>query len=513
MISKVFLIFRNTKVIFIPALLLVISACRKEYITEQIIVSPSPDSISGFSEFWLSAGANPFFLNDSLALDINGSQISGRIPYYTGLSSLKASFKTNGIVLVDDVVQTSGESVQDFRKPVVYKVVGQDGMENIYTVSLINFTGLPVIRINTVANAPVNSKENYVNARIRVDGAGKFEDIDTSVRIRGRGNSTWGLPKKPYRLRFDGDVSVLGMPKDRDWALLANYNDKTQLRNEAAFFMGYMSGLDWTPRSAFAEVFLNEMYIGTYQVCEHIKIAESRVNVSDDGFLLEVDQLSRLDPGDVYFRTPRILVNIKGPDVEEGDDKHKFISNYVNETEQALFGVNFKDPQTGYGKYIDVPSFIDWYLINEITRNNDATFFSSCFMNLSPGGKLKMGPVWDFDLAFGNINYNNSQYPEGLRIAWGVWYARLFQDPDFVAKVKERFQHFYNKRDLIYDFINQGSVRLKWSVIENNNKWKTLYTQTGVQHAIWGSYDNEVIYMKNWLDVRLEWLDTALRDL
>jgi hypothetical protein len=277
--------------------------------------------------------------------------------------------------------------------------------------------------------------------------------------------------------------------------------------------MGQISALDWTPHGRFAELFLNEEYEGTYQLCESVKVSDSRVNVTDDGYLLEVDQLSRLDPDDVYFNTHKMLVNIKEPDVEVNDEKYNYISNYVVEAEDALFGSNFTDPETGYAKYLDVPSFVDWYLINEIAKNNDAIFYSSCYMNLAPGGKLKMGPVWDFDIGFGNINYNDNNSPQGFWVKTSPWMTRLFEDPAFVQKVKERFLYFRSKTDTILSNINISSARLKWSAIENNNKWQTLYNATWPNYAISGSYDNEVIYMKNWLNTRMDWLETAFAGL
>jgi hypothetical protein len=226
-----------------------------------------------------------------------------------------------------------------------------------------------------------------------------------------------------------------------------------------------------------------------------------------------VDQLSRLDPDDVYFNTHKMLVNIKEPDVEVNDEKYNYISNYVVEAEDALFGSNFTDPETGYAKYLDVPSFVDWYLINEIAKNNDAIFYSSCYMNLAPGGKLKMGPVWDFDIGFGNINYNDNNSPQGFWVKTSPWMTRLFEDPAFVQKVKERFLYFRSKTDTILSNINTSSAQLKWSAIENNNKWQTLYNATWPNYAISGSYDSEVIYMKNWLNARMDWLETAFAGL
>jgi hypothetical protein len=491
----------------LTALLLITGACKREY-----IVQPSVASSDRLSRFWFSpAGENASYLNDTVSLNINGDTISGRIPYYTSLKSLIPSFETNAqSVSVDGAIQQSGVTAQDFTKPVHYTCTYPDGSTQEYVVMLANFTGLPVIRINTENSAPITSTEDYVNAHLVIDGAGLYDNFEGDTKIKGHGNSTWTFPKKPYKLKLDKKQPLLGEPEDKEWVLLANYTDKTQMRNEAALFMGQASALDWTPHARYAEVFLNEVYAGTYQLCEFVKVSDARVNVTDDGYLLEVDQLDRLDPDDVYFQTPHMLVNIKAPDLSQGDDKYNYIKDYVNQAESALFGSQFTDPDQGYAKYLDVPSFVDWYLINEIAKNNDAIFYSSCYMNLVPGGKLKMGPIWDFDIAFGNINYNNNQSPEGFWIRTAPWIDRLFQDPRFVQQVRDRFPYFKSQTQAILDHINACSAMLKWSVIENNNKWQTLYTPTWPNYAVWGSYDNEVIYMKNWFNARMSWLENAL---
>lgn len=128
-------------------------------------------------------------------------------------------------------------------------------------------------------------------------------------------------------------------------------------------------------------------------------------------------------------------------------------------------------------------------------------------MNLSRDGKLKMGPLWDYDIAFGNVNTGECGNPEGFHIKNVSWFKRLFKDPDFVNKVKERFAYFYERRENIYAEINANATYLKYAVIENNSKWKTFYTYTWPNNTIWGSYENEVQSMKIWLEKRFQWLN------
>ncbi|MDE5838260.1 MAG: CotH kinase family protein, partial [Paramuribaculum sp.] len=141
---------------------------------------------------------------------------------------------------------------------------------------------------------------------------------------------------------------------------------------------------------------------------------------------------------------------------------------------------------------------------NEITKNMDADFSTSCFMNLKRGDKLKMGPLWDFDLAMGNVYDTQVSSPDGLWVIRSQWYSRLFQDPAFVARVKDRFNYFYSRQEDIFKEINLNAQYLKYSVRENNNKWNILYTSIGPNTDVWGSYVNEVQQMKNWLTQRFE---------
>jgi hypothetical protein len=265
--------------------------------------------------------------------------------------------------------------------------------------------------------------------------------------------------------------------------------------------------LDYTPKSHFAELILNGQYNGTYLLCDKIKISADRVNVGDDGFLLEVD--NKAEEGELTFKVAHISepINIKEPEnVSVGDDNYKYITAFMSKADSVLYSANFTDPDNGWQKYIDMDSFVDWYLINEITKNNDALMYSSCYMNLKRGGKIKMGPLWDFDLAMGNLYYNTTCYYDGLWMRYAEWISRMFDDPAFVSKVKERFDYFYGRKDDIMRTINENAQYLKYAVRENENRWHTFYEYTWPNYDIWGSYQNEVQYMKEWLNSRFEWL-------
>lgn len=429
---------------------------------------------------------------------------------------LVAHFEFEGDeVTINDEILTSDITRFDYKVPARMEIkAGEQTKE--YTVTVHSFTGLPILWIETEKRAEVVSRDNYLKAHFRLvedavtRSAGDI--VETDGQIKGRGNTTWTMmPKKPYRLKFSDKVSFLDEPKDKAWVLLANYTDKTSLRNATAFYMGSISNLEYTPKFHFVDVMLNGRYNGTYQLGDKLKISKNRVNVGDDGFLMEIDFRAPDESDARIFNIAHLPspVNIKDPEVEYDDENYTYIKEFITMVDKILYSDNFTDPAEGWQKYMDMDSFVDWYLINEIARNNDASFHTSCYMNLKRGDKLKMGPIWDFDIAFGNINYNGNYSPEGFWIkGHTTWYDRLFKDPAFVAKVKERFTYFYDHRSDILENINANARYIRYSIEENENRWHTLYTETWPNYDIWGSYANEVQALKTWLTRRFEWLNT-----
>jgi len=286
-------------------------------------------------------------------------------------------------------------------------------------------TDLPVVWITTQDGAPITDTETYVPGTLAIsaDLAGANIIYTGTMQIRGRGHSTWWMPKKPYRIKLDSKASLLGMPADKDWNLLANYNDKTLMRNAIAFELSRRLGMPWTPRSAFVEVFLNGRYDGNYQLTEKIEVNPERVNITrmtetdtsgdalTGGYLMEIDE--RRD-GAFWFVTRRNLpIVIQDPDPAH-PAQYDYIKAYVIQAEDALFSDSYADPALGWPAYFDARTFIDWYLVNEITASQDSIFFSSCWFykdRMNP--LLYMGPVWDFDISMGNVNYSTAVQPTG----------------------------------------------------------------------------------------------------
>lgn len=494
--------------LFVP--ILILSSCSDDSTEFEPVVQSAK-----INDFYFLQSSNPKMNWDQFAI-VENDIISGRLPLEADIQNMVASFKYDGSeVLVNNKVQISGETANDFTDILNYTVTTTDGKSGQYEVDIAYFTGLPIIYLETTNGEEIDSKEDYFTGSLSITGGRYFPDMaSTNMKIRGRGNSTWGIhPKKPFQLKFDDKTELLGMPQDKKWIFLAEFSDKTLIRNKIAFEMGYLSQLDYTPQSVFTEVVINGTYNGTYNITQKVEESDNRVLLGDTGYLLEIDQLGRLDADDVYFRTDAFLINIKEPDTEYDSNEFKYVSELLNEFENVLMGSQFTDPAVGYAKYIDIDSFIDWYLINEITKNQDARNFSSIFLNVIPGEKIKMGPLWDFDLAFGNVDYSECEYPTGFWVKDHAWFDRLFKDEVFVEKVKSRFLYYRENQNFILEKIDFYATQLKWSQFENDKKWDLFGNYVWPNPVYYDTHEAEVDHLKKWYVERMNWLDTAYNEL
>ena len=211
--------------------------------------------------------------------------------------------------------------------------------------------------------------------------------------------------------------------------------------------------------------------------------------------------------------TDEFLINIKAPKLNYGSTEYNYIKEWITEFENVLKSSTFSNPTQGYQKYIDVDSFVDWYLINEITKNQDARNYSSIFLNVIPGEKIKMGPLWDFDLAFGNVDYSECEYPEGFWVKDNAWYRRLFQDPNFVNKVKTRFAYFRSQQAFLLQRINFYASYLDELQQKNDARWDVIGNYLWPNPVVFETYEEEVDYLKSWYNQRMDWLDNAIGNL
>ncbi len=405
-------------------------------------------------------------------------------------------------------------------------------LRNGSRLSFLSTNVIPVIRLTTKNNAKIESKEVYVDGTMTVeDKSGLYPGMDgftATMKIRGRGNSTWGLPKKPWKVKLDGKATMFGMSTDKEWCLLANYTDKSLMRNNVAMEISRILGFAWTPRMIDVEVYLNGEYQGVYNFAEHKKVSSERVNVDlDDGDMYF--EIEELQDNEVCWKTDiyQVPMMFSDPEVPDASAERK-AKDYFNDFETALSGDRFADAEEGYAAYIDVDSFIDYYIIQELVKNVDGDLRKSTFLTLPASGKLEMYHVWDFDITLGNCDYFDTVIGGGMDngfSGWYIarfssmgadtgWYWRMFRDPAFKRKAMDRWKAVYPVlKEEIPEYIEKKYIALAEPAKRNFRTWDILSSYVWPNVRITGSYRAEIDYLLEFYNHRLEWINTNLQYL
>ncbi|MGN0035666.1 MAG: CotH kinase family protein [Bacteroidaceae bacterium] len=333
--------------------------------------------------------------------------------------------------------------------------------------------------------------------------------VYAGMNLRGRGNSTWGYPKKPYAIKLGKKAEVLGMPAHKRWVLLANWGDRTLLRNDAAFRLSSGSLMDWTPRGTHVEVVFNGAHVGNYYLCEQIKVDPNRVAIQSmtaadttettitGGYLMELDtnydEVNKFQSS--LFKLPYMF---KEPDEEVlTTQQFDYMQNHVAQLESIL-RTGTKLHQHEYEALIDVPSFIEWWLIHEATVNGEAYWPKSVYMHKDRDGKLKAGPVWDFDYA---TFRNDTKY---FYIKNRLYYLYLFLDAQFIAQIKERWPAFRAVADELPAYVRSQKERLAASDVMNHALWPI---NADINHDEQLTFDEAVETLISNFEARIAWME------
>lgn len=461
---------------------------------------------------------NPYQLVEDVKCEIAGDSVVCWVPNIMPNKVLIPQFSYQGKNLtIGGKAVESGVTSIDFGKPQKLTVTS-DLLSKDYTVYVYSYTGLPMVWLTTNNREDISVSDLVYEAKLKIvenartRGAGDV--IEANARLKAIGPLSWvsskldgssQMGKNNYRFTINAAYSVLDDPMNTTWELLSNAKDATMLHTQTGFHLGKISNLHFTPHFHFADLMLNERYFGTYLLGESIDYTNNRTGVESNGFIVKIDASN----GRTYFKTDNLEqpVTIVSPTVFSGDEDYQFISNYVRSAESALFGSNFTDATEGWQRYLDMDSFVDWYLINEIAKNLDGDFGAECYMNMKRDGKLRMGPLWKMERSFGYGDSSTSDFV----IKNVKWYNRLFQDPAFVAKVKERFTYFYNHKNDILKEIDADVSYLRNAIPENNNKWEVFSGSSA--DDVRKKYQKEVTTMKSWIEKRMDWLNDEISKL
>ncbi|ARV05757.1 hypothetical protein BTO04_03165 [Polaribacter sp. SA4-10] len=416
---------------------------------------------------------------------------------------------------------------------------------------------LPHVFINT--NGAKIVDEPKVNAEMTIIVADQI-DYTGAIGIEIRGSSSQGFPKKQFGFETrdaaneDINVSLLGFPEEEDWILYAPYSDKSLMRNMLMYDLSREIGR-YASRSKFVYVTINDAYNGVYILLEKLKRDKNRIDINKlkedensgeyltGGYILKVDKaggsnemlytdynaITSLYPPKNATDGQKIHLVYDTPDEDDITTAQKtYISDYIASFENALASTDFADPDKGYNAYIDSQSFIEFFLLNELSNNVDG-YRLSTWLTKDKNEKLKMGPIWDFNLAFGNADYcgggetNVWAYKFNERCSrdfWQVpfWWSRLLEDPAFVLQLKERWlalrsNEFSNLA--ISQKINSYIETLTSSgaIEENYEKWPVLGEYVWPNNFVGNTYSEEKEYLVNWINNRLSWLDKEIYGL
>jgi len=422
-------------------------------------------------------------------------------------------------------------------------------------------SNLPVVLIDTGSNQiPGTDSSRYAKARslfLDTDGSGQATGAGTAdfagpVGIRVRGRSSTQFPKKQYKVETwddrgeDREVGLLGMPSESDWVLCGPYSDKTLMRNYLAYRWWGRLG-HYSVRTRFCELFLNDDkdprvsyaddYVGVYLLVESIKIAENRVDLAkltphDDhepgitgGYIIEMGNANP-DGFRSVLSGQTVEFSYWDPDARQLIQLQKqWVRDRIVAFETVLYGPEFQDPVEGYAAHTDVGSQIDYEIMRQFTRNFDG---GSTFFHIDRGGRLAMGPLWDYNMAMGNVNYAHNDEPGYLTAGWNdsymapsvngwcPWWYRLDSDPGYFRRLVDRWHELrlgpLSDASILADIETTATI-LEAAAARNFKRWPVLGQYVWANPPGWNgrtTYRSEVEWMKQWLLDRAAWLDSQL---
>ena len=413
----------------------------------------------------------------------------------------------------------------------------------------VNFqeSNLPIVMIDTygedILDEPrIDAYMGVINNANGINNIGdNFNDYDGKITIEKRGNSSQDQEKPPYRFETvdnnaeNNNVQLLGFPEENDWILYAPWSDKSLLRNVLIYSLSNEMGR-YAPRSKFVELYINDEYRGVYVLMEKIKRDKNRVEISalnpnensgdnvTGGYILKFDWAETGDNnGGFYSLIDGMRYNYHYPKADEISTQQKdYIQTFINSYENVMNGNNY-NTENGYSKFIDVESFIDFIILQEISRNVDAYGLSTYVYKdkESINNKLTAGPIWDFNHGFGNCDYYEAWETDGWNISYiyddmdqrAFWWLKLWDEENFKGMVKDRYNELrlsVLSTNNVNSKIDEYVSTLGNSVNRNFTKWPILGEYIWPNYQVFDTHQEEIVYLKSWINNRLTWMDSEL---
>jgi hypothetical protein len=366
-----------------------------------------------------------------------------------------------------------------------------------------------------------------------------FTDYDGAITIERRGNSSQGQPKKPYRfetvdaLGDNNNVSLLGMPEENDWVLYAPWSDKTLIRNVLTYQLSNEMGW-YASRTRHCELYLNGDYKGIYVLMEKIKRDQNRVNISkldpdevegDDltgGYILKFDWIWTGDNLGWFESDEGSLYNYHYPKPDEiSSEQVDYIQQYINNFENMMMSNAYNEPQ-GYPLWINIDSFIDYIMLQELSKNVDAYRLSTYIYKdkHETDHRLYAGPIWDINHGFGNCDYGYTWLTNNWLLGYqatddpiAFWWHKLWNDDGFEDAFSQRYTELRSTTlslNHIYSIIDSVANYLGPAIDRNFTRWPTLGTYVWPNYYVFDTYEEEIEYLKSWTAERLQWMDQEM---
>lgn len=397
--------------------------------------------------------------------------------------------------------------LEPFTEPGIYyyycKVRVEGSASSVVSdVVSVAYTALPTVYLNTPDSVAIKSKDKWIEgSTIRITGAAddswNFSEIPLSVK--GRGNSTWNQPKKPYALKLNKKKSVMGMPEGKRWVLIANYLDNSFMKNSMAFYLSRQLGMVYTVRGEFVDLVLNGEYVGLYWLGEAIKADTDRVNIDEDNdYLIELDNY--------YDETWKFMSSVRNlPYMIKNDDsmnteRLEALEAAVTDLENRLY------PQEGEPDLskIDIDSYIKFWLVNELMGNsNEMGHPKSCYFTYTVSdGIFRAGPVWDFDWSTLNLQ-------KSCRCQNTLYYDALFRSTSFKNRVTELWDS-YSALLSVDEEIERIRAQIKVASSFDSMLWGIHLDPS---HIYRNGFDAYVNFLKKSLNEKIEVVDSFVRQL
>lgn len=471
-----------------------------------IVLNEYEDPELVFNSFSIEKSKNPGLRGDVL-FGIIGDTIYGSLD--PDMHDLIPTLSTGSqdISVNTAALQDIPEKI-DFSREVTYILTSSTGFRKAYYVKIgwNKRVLVPHIYINTEGGVNITSKNNYVNAQITIDGRDVYNNYTGTTRIKGRGNSTWGYRKKPYRLKLDKKEALLGLSSEKDWVLLANYLDETHMLNAVAMKTGRLLEMPYTNNIIPVELTINGAYKGLYMFTEQVEAEKNRVNVGDGGVLIESDK-NFDEPWQFKSASYDLPVMLKYPDLKSGEELVP-IRLQFEQMEALVAAPDF--PNNNYLDYIDESSVANYLVVYLLTDNEEINHPKSTFIYKTNTGKYTMGPIWDFDWAFGydDLTRHFSSYDSPLFVSslspGTLFFARLLSDPRIQEMVRQRWADFraHKLADLL-NFIDEYSELIEGARYYDYQLWKRGDAD----------FTSETARLKTWLQNRASYLDKYIGDL